>query len=624
MPIVATAGHVDHGKSTLVDALTGRDPDRWAEEKRRGLTIDLGFAWTDIGRPSRRVRRRARSRALHQEHAGRESAPSTSPSSSSPPTKDGCRRPRSTSPSSMPCASRHGVVALTGVDLVDSRSRRARCSRGRRADRGDNPGESWPVVSVSAVTGAWPRRLPRRLAAALDAAGAPRRHRRGRVCGSTGPSSSEAPGWSSPGRWSDGPLHKGDAVALCPGDGEARIRTIQSHETEVEAVGPGNRVGPQPGRDRPRGCAEGHDAGGPPEHSPSTQRLLAELRPVRAWPGAVTDRGAYHLHAGSGSLARRGPSARRHAPRRPDAGAPHARRAGRPADGRSLRRPRGGRRVVVGGGVVLDPRPPERREAARLPRRSVPCSTATEMRGPRRCSSRGGVSHPLALDADTGGGKVGRRRRGQRPRHDDRRSAAATIRTLAELTAAFHAGNPLRPGIPAATLASTAGVEPTGAGGPRRRRTRVGSPRRAPPFASTGFEVVWTTEHQKGVGRRLESQLVDAGLAVPRASSLDLDQRTVPCRRSQTTCSSSSVTTWPTSPSRSIEIMSRLETFDDGFTVSEFRDTMGISRRHAVPLLEWLDGQRLDVAPGRRPHAQTAAEATSWRRSDSVNPPQMP
>jgi len=47
--VVATAGHVDHGKSTLVRALTGMEPDRWAEERRRGLTIDLGFAWTRLG-----------------------------------------------------------------------------------------------------------------------------------------------------------------------------------------------------------------------------------------------------------------------------------------------------------------------------------------------------------------------------------------------------------------------------------------------------------------------------------------------------------------------------------------------------------------------------------------------
>lgn len=49
MRVIATAGHVDHGKSTLVQALTGIDPDRWQEEKARGLTIDLGFAHTTLG-----------------------------------------------------------------------------------------------------------------------------------------------------------------------------------------------------------------------------------------------------------------------------------------------------------------------------------------------------------------------------------------------------------------------------------------------------------------------------------------------------------------------------------------------------------------------------------------------
>ncbi len=52
MHVVATAGHVDHGKSTLIRALTGMEPDRWAQERRRGMTIDLGFAWTRL--PSQR------------------------------------------------------------------------------------------------------------------------------------------------------------------------------------------------------------------------------------------------------------------------------------------------------------------------------------------------------------------------------------------------------------------------------------------------------------------------------------------------------------------------------------------------------------------------------------------
>ena len=48
MYVIGTAGHVDHGKSTLVQALTGIDPDRLAEEKAREMTIELGFAWLTL------------------------------------------------------------------------------------------------------------------------------------------------------------------------------------------------------------------------------------------------------------------------------------------------------------------------------------------------------------------------------------------------------------------------------------------------------------------------------------------------------------------------------------------------------------------------------------------------
>ncbi len=46
--MIGTAGHIDHGKSALVRALTGIEPDRWEEERRRGITIDLGFAHTPL------------------------------------------------------------------------------------------------------------------------------------------------------------------------------------------------------------------------------------------------------------------------------------------------------------------------------------------------------------------------------------------------------------------------------------------------------------------------------------------------------------------------------------------------------------------------------------------------
>ena len=47
--VVGTAGHIDHGKSALVQALTGTDPDRLKEERERGITIDLGFAHRELG-----------------------------------------------------------------------------------------------------------------------------------------------------------------------------------------------------------------------------------------------------------------------------------------------------------------------------------------------------------------------------------------------------------------------------------------------------------------------------------------------------------------------------------------------------------------------------------------------
>ena len=96
--IVGTAGHIDHGKSTLVKALTGIDPDRLREEQERGMTIDLGFApltlpggaqvgIVDVPGHERFIKNMVAGATRHR--PGR--------CSSSPPTTASCRRPASTS-----------------------------------------------------------------------------------------------------------------------------------------------------------------------------------------------------------------------------------------------------------------------------------------------------------------------------------------------------------------------------------------------------------------------------------------------------------------------------------------------------------------------------------------------
>ena len=68
--VLGTAGHIDHGKTALVRALTGVDTDRLPAEKQRGITIDLGFAALELGALSPGPDRRAGARAVHPQHAG--------------------------------------------------------------------------------------------------------------------------------------------------------------------------------------------------------------------------------------------------------------------------------------------------------------------------------------------------------------------------------------------------------------------------------------------------------------------------------------------------------------------------------------------------------------------------
>ena len=127
MRVVATAGHVDHGKSSLVLALTGTDPDRFAEEKRRGLTIDLGFAHTTLPSGAEIASSTCPATSASSATCSPASAASTPACSSSPRPRAGSRRREEHLRILELLGVRHGVVALT-----KARPRRRRVARARR------------------------------------------------------------------------------------------------------------------------------------------------------------------------------------------------------------------------------------------------------------------------------------------------------------------------------------------------------------------------------------------------------------------------------------------------------------------------------------------------------------
>src|SRR5690242_1054999 len=168
---VATAGHIDHGKSTLISALTGIDPDRLAEEKRRGMTIDLGFAHLRLpsGREVGIVDVPGHARFIRNMLAGVHGVDAVilvvaADEGVRPQTREHLEIVDLLQVS-------RGVVALTKIDLVDAEwiemvSAEVRSALEPTALAGA------PIVPVSAVTGAGLEDLKARIDAAVGDADA--------------------------------------------------------------------------------------------------------------------------------------------------------------------------------------------------------------------------------------------------------------------------------------------------------------------------------------------------------------------------------------------------------------------------------------------------------------------
>ena len=241
MFVIGTAGHVDHGKSSLVRALTGINPDRLREEQLREMTIDLGFAWVTLpsGRDVSIVDVPGHEDFIKNMLAGVGGIDLAllvvaADEAVMPQTRehlailDLMRIPR-------------GVVALTKADLIEDPDWLDLVAEEVREAIAHSTLASAPIVPVSVVSGQGLEHLLTTIDRLLDEAkprpdlGLPRLPI-DRVFSIAGF------GTVVTGTLTGGHLDIGDTVAIVPGDRAARIRGLQSHKTKVQRATPGMRV----------------------------------------------------------------------------------------------------------------------------------------------------------------------------------------------------------------------------------------------------------------------------------------------------------------------------------------------------------------------------------------------
>jgi selenocysteine-specific elongation factor len=369
MHVICTAGHVDHGKSALVRALTGMEPDRLAEERRRSMTIDLGFAWCSLDSADSSGPWTAAFVDLpgHHRFIGNMLA-GASPAAVTLLVVSADDGPMPQTHEHLEILDllgvSHGLVAITKTDLVDDSTAEVAAELVREALAGTSLADA-PVVPVSAVTGYNLDKLRETLLSVL--AGLPAEHDEGRPRLWVDRSFSiRGTGTVITGTLRNGTLAIGDEVMVLPGEQTARIRGLQSLGRPVDLAEPGSRVAVNLA-----GIARG-DVGRGDAIVLAGQWLGVRSAEawVRALPGrAIQSRGDWHLHCGTGewrvllrTVSGRTIPAAGEGPIRLDL--PSA-AAVAPGDRFVLRE--SGRQITVGGGTVLDvaPGPAARGRAAR-------------------------------------------------------------------------------------------------------------------------------------------------------------------------------------------------------------------------------------------------------------------
>ena len=553
MHVVATAGHVDHGKSSLVLALTGTHPDRFAEEQRRGLTIDLGFAHTTLpgGAPVSFVDVPGHVRFLKNMLAGVGAVDAcvfvvAATEGWKPQSEEHLRILEL-------LGTRHGMIALTKVDVVDDEHAEI-----AELDVLDHVAGTFldgaELVRVAAPSG---RGLPElRAGLARLVAATPTAVDRGRPrLWVDRVFSARGSGTVVTGTLAGGPLHVEQHLVLAPGMRAVRVRALQTLGRPVERIGPGNRTAVNLVGVEHTQVVRG-DALVEPGRWRPTAMVDASLHVLASLQHDVSRRGAWVLHVGSGEhpCRMRVLGSEAIPPGGDGLVRLHLRTALPllPGDRFVLRE--SGRGETVGGGEVLDVAPvlPASRAA---PDRSVDrvvrergfvtVEDLEALTGERRTADLGRwVAHPAALEA-------------LRTRVHDRVVAAGPLGLdPAALDERERAALTLLPDVHTADG--------------RVRVVAAVDPLADHPYVAALAAGGCTPPPPDGVDRRELRLLVQRGLVVERdgcwfhPSAIDAAARSA---------------------------AALLAHDPQGFTVAQLRDAIGATRKHALPLANELDAR---------------------------------
>ena len=297
MHVVATAGHVDHGKSTLIKALTGTDPDRLEEEKARGLTIDLGFAGAKLpsGRGISFIDVPGHVRFLKNMLAGVGGVDAcifvVAATEGWKPQSEEHLRILSL------LGIRHGIVALTKVGHVDDEL--VTIAQMEIADRTEGTflGDA-PIVPVDAIDGHGMDDLMTALDQLLDVTPTARDDKKPRLWIDR-VFAAKGAGTVVTGTLTGGMVRVEDELSVLPQNAAVRVRGLQSQYADRTKVGPGNRVAANLSGVSHDQLRRG-DVLVRPDDWHVTHTVDASLQVLESLDRPVTRRGAHLLYLGSG------------------------------------------------------------------------------------------------------------------------------------------------------------------------------------------------------------------------------------------------------------------------------------------------------------------------------------